>query len=307
MKHYLTGVFYQKILQLLEKNGEWDLLWKVILSDDTLCPLLRRDKIDIYYRGCMIFSLSEDGIIKNPCDFENRLITYDIPKAISAEDFLKYFPYMKQSADLWLGAEGIGIHEREFSQMIFRENNSKKAGDLSDYFIVDMGHQYEKTGRISDLIGLVIESEKKKIVEPVCRLSIIEVKYLDRTFTGPGGIRPDIDDYVCLISNEAVLKEMKQDIEEMLEQSKHLGLYPGLLNKYDKIRVSDEKPELLFVLISRDTKTAAKTQSLKAILNDVSKQYGDKLEDTYIAQTDEPGFSLYADRKIQLGDYYGSR
>lgn len=308
MKHYLTDDFYQKVLQKTQQGGEWTSIWQIILSDDTLSPLLRRDKIDVYYRGCKLFSLSENGIIRNSNEFNSSLVTYDIPKEIPAETFQDYLPYMKQSADLWLGAENNSIYDREFSQLILRENNSKKAGNHSDYFIIDMEHQYEPSGTKHDLIGLIMERGKRNSKKPVFRLSVIEVKYLDRAFDGPAGIRSHIDDYVNLTSNAFMLDELKQDTEEMFAQSKHLALFPGLLNKYDRITISGERPELLFALVSRDTNNCKnsreeKVESLKAILSDTSEKYGNLLDDVYIAGTAELGFGLYVDRKTKLKNY----
>lgn len=308
MKHYLTEDFYKKLLKKTQQGGEWDLIWHIILADDTLCPLLRRDKIDVYYRGCRLFSLADNGVIRNHNEFNSSLVTYVIPKEISAEVFSNYLPYMKQSVDLWLGEETVSFYKREFSQMILRENNSQKAGNLSDYFIIDMEHKYGSAGETSDLIGLIMERGKRNSKDHVFRLALIKVNYLDRTFVGRSGIRFSIDDYVHLIDNPPALSELKQDMEEMFAQSKNLGLFPGLRIRYERISISDEKPELLFSLISKNADNdknseEEKGQNLKGIINDTLEQYADKLDDIYFAQPAEMGFGLYAYRKTRLRDF----
>lgn len=182
-----------------------------------------------------------------------------------------------------------------------RENNSKAAGNLSDYFIIDMEHQYKKSGPIPDLAGLIMERGKRK--RKTYRLSIIEVKYLDRAFTGTAGIRAHIDDYVRLLKDQNLQIDLKSDICEMFYQSKKLGLMPGIKNKYERVGISDERPELLLALISRNTNNGKsnrknEVQSLKTILENSLKEYGDMLDDVYVAETAEIGFGLYADRKI---------
>ena len=269
MKHYLEENLFNSMLELKEKDKLRYLAWQVILSDDTLCPVLRKDKIDIYYRGYKAYSLTGDGIVRNHDEFNNELYIYDVPEDIPAEKFMEYLPYIKQNIDLWIGAGKKSPYEREFIQLIMRENNSKAAGNLSDYFIIDMEHQYKKSGPIPDLAGLIMERGKRK--RKTYRLSIIEVKYLDRAFTGTAGIRAHIDDYVRLLKDQNLQIDLKSDICEMFYQSKKLGLMPGIKNKYERIGISDERPELLLALISRNTNNGKsnrknEVQSLKTIL-----------------------------------------
>ena len=306
MKHYLEENLFNSMLELKEKDKLRYLAWQVILSDDTLCPVLRKDKIDIYYRGYKAFSLTGDGIVRNHDEFNNELYIYDVPEDIPAEKFMEYLPYIKQNIDLWIGAGKKSPYEREFMQLIMRENNSKAAGNLSDYFIIDMEHQYKKSGPIPDLAGLIMERGKRK--RKTYRLSIIEVKYLDRAFTGTAGIRAHIDDYVRLLKDQNLQINLKSDICEMFYQSKKLGLMPGIKNKYERIGISDERPELLLALISRNTNNGKsnrknEVQSLKTILENSLKEYGDMLDDVYVAETAEIGFGLYADRKMKLRDF----
>ena len=308
MKHYLDDNLFSSMLELKEKDEMSYLAWQVILSDDTLCPVLRKMKIDIYYRGYKAFSLTGDGIIRNHDEFNNELYIYDVPEVISKEKFMEYLPYMKQNIDLWIGAGKKSPYEREFMQLIMRENNSKKAGNLSDYFIIDMEHQYKKSAPIPDLAGLIMERSQRR--RKTYRLSIIEVKYLDRAFTGPAGIGAHIDDYVRLLNDPDLQNDLKSDICEMFYQSKKLGLLPGIRNKNERIDISDERPELLLALISRNTNNGRnnrknEVKSLKDILESSLKKYGDVLDDVYVAGTAEIGFGLYADRKMKLRDFCG--
>ena len=305
MKHYLQEELFQRLIKL-DEHDDLNLIWSVVISDDTLCPLLRDEKIDVYYRGFKTFSLSLDGVIRNPLEFKNDLYEYDIPEKLSGLDFMKYLPYMKQGIDLWYGSGTKSPYEREFSQVIMRENNSLKAGNQSDYFIIDMEHQYKKGGAIPDLVGLIMERGKRQ--RPVFQMSIIEVKYMDIAFTGVAGIRSHIDDYVDLMNDKNTLEEMKQDIVEMFFQSKKLGLIPGLKNHYERIEISDERPELLLALVSRNTNNgknqrSQEVESLRDILKKAIEKYDDYADDIYIAGTAELGFGLYADRKKSIKDF----
>jgi hypothetical protein len=305
MMHYLNKNIFNRVMNLDGKDALYR-AWQTVLHDDTLCPVLRNERIDVYYRGFKAFSLTDGGIFRNPDTFENDLCVFDVPGETSDEQFLHYLPYMKQNIDLWMGAGNKRPYEREFMQMIMRENNSEKAGNLSDYFIIDMEHQYEKGGAIPDLVGLIMERGKRQ--KPVFRLSIIEVKYLDSAFTGTAGIHSHIADYVQLINNSDMLSEVKHDISEMFYQSKRMGLLPGIKNKYDRIDISDERPELLLALVSRNTNNGKNNrqddvESLKSILEKSLNEYGDMLNDVYVAGTAEMGFGLYSDRKSSIRSF----
>ncbi len=198
------------------------------------------------------------------------------------------------------------LYKNEFTQMIMRENNSEKAGNLSDYFIVDMKHQYETGGATADLTGLIMERSKR--VNPVFRMSLIEVTYLNSAFAGRFGLRSRIADYVQLINNPELLNSVKQNTKQMFWQRKKLGLLRGIRNKYDGIDISGERPELLFALISRSTDSGwdngeSETESLKTVFEKSLEEYGDLLDDVYVAGTAELGFGLYADRKTKLKDF----
>ena len=307
MTHYLESGLFDQIVSLKDDNGKLCLAWQIILADDTLCPVLRMDRVDIYYRGFKACSLSGDGISRNHELFENDLYVYDIPECIDDCEFPGYLPLLKQNIDFWMGAGNKSPYEREVMQMIMRENNSEKTGNLSDYFIIDMEHQYEKGGAIPDLIGLIMERGKRQ--KPEFRMSVIEVKYMDRAFSGIAGIQSHIKDYVSLVSNEKLLTDVKADISEMFFQSKKLGLLPGLKNKYDRIEISEERPELLLALISRNTNNGRNSrqddvEDLKTILGKALCEYGKMLDDVYVAGTAELGFGLYSDRKTKLKDFY---
>ena len=306
MTHYLDEDLFNRMAGLRENDEESYRIWRIILSDDTLCPLLRKERIDIYYRGFKAFSITKDGIGRNPDEFENELYVYDVPGIINKEEFMKYLPYMKQNIDLWMGAGNKSPYEKEFKQMIMRENNSKTAGNQSDYFIVDMEHQYEKNGAVADLAGLIMERGKRR--NPVFRMSMIAVKYMDSAIAGRGGIYSRIADYVRLLNDPLLLNDIRHDMSEMFYQSKKLGLLPGIRNSYDRIDISDERTELLIALVSRNANNGkntgqVETESLKAVLQKALNEYGDVLDDVYIAGTSEIGFGLYTDRKMRLKDF----
>lgn len=305
VKQQIKEDFY---LYLLNLNPVDDLyvLWEIIKKDDTLCPILRTKAVDVYYRGHKLISVMKGKVKCKVSKFKNKLYMYEISDNPTTKQIIEELPLYKQMVDLWFGAGMKSPYEREFSQLILRENNSKKLGRYSDYFIVDMEHKYKdsKNAPLPDLIA--IKKGRNDRHSKVCRLAIIEVKYMDDAFSGDAGIGKHIDDYVDLISDISLLAGVKVDIEEMYKQSKKLNLIHGF-NK-DTISISNEVPELIFALISRNTNngkgnTNDKKETLKKILSDAKAKHLGKLDSVYIAQTAELGFGLYEDRLTHMDDF----
>lgn len=83
----------------------------------------------------------------------------------------------------------------------------------------------------------------------------------------------------------------------------------GIKNKYDRIDISDERPELLLALISRNTNHDKNNwqdemESIKTILGNAIDKYGEMLNDVYVAGASEIGVGLYADKKMKLEILY---
>ena len=82
-----------------------------------------------------------------------------------------------------------------------------------------------------------------------------------------------------------------------------------LFNSIIEIENRDERPELLLALVSRNTSNGKndrqdEVESLKSILEKSLNEYGDMLNDVYVAGTAEIGFGLYSDRKTKLKTFF---
>ena len=76
-------------VDLLKKlqEEEYKVLWKLIVCDETLCPVFRKDKIDIYYRGYKLFSISCNGILRNKQKFNNKILEDEL---FDFSDFISF-------------------------------------------------------------------------------------------------------------------------------------------------------------------------------------------------------------------------
>lgn len=309
-----------ELIKKLQNEEVFKVLWEIVICDETLCPVFRNDKIDVYYRGYKLFSITCEGILRNKQPFNNKIIDYNnheyhglngkimhLKDNPTFEDFPYILPFYKQNVDYWFGAGTKRAYEREFQQLILRENNSKKFGEYSDYFILEMEYQYRTSGPEPDLIAVKMPRRKKQAKS--YRLAVVEVKYLDDRFTGKAGIRSHIDDYIKLMNDKNMLQEVKNEMEIFFTQRKKLGLLKGYDSNNQQIKISDEKPELILALIGLNSNNGKnnhkkEVESLKKILTDALEYYGPELLDAvYIAQTSEIGFGLYEDKMIKIADY----
>ncbi len=301
-KHSMDDKIVEELLE-----GKWKELLNIVLRDENLCMLFREEMADIYYRGHKCFSVDLDKITCNS-SFTNDVKNYSVKENPSMEEFWKELPYYKQNIDFWFGTEKRP-YEREFSQLIMRENNSAKLGRYTDYFVLDMEYQYENGDRKPepDLIAVKMErsarQEKKKR-----KLAFIEVKYADEAYNNKAGIFDHIKDYVELLENQNLLNAIKDDFVKIYEQRKKLGMLQGIVGDWKNVVLNEERPELILALIGHNSNSgqADKGKDLKSILTNALDIYGVELLDSvYVAQVCEMGFGLLTDKMIKIADYVG--
>lgn len=116
-------------------------------ADDTLCLEIRDSCINIYYRGGSLAKVAEDqpGHFTISMDYNyfgkrRKDVLRDLPKTLpdagASEKWIEAFPRLKETMDLHFGANPG--EEREYKQLVVRDNNGRYGSTASDYFILDM-------------------------------------------------------------------------------------------------------------------------------------------------------------------------
>ena len=123
----------------LKEGGLLNLPLERVKKDPTLCLEIRQDYINIYYRGGNIIRIEEKedyipwfDINYYICDEAELFKT--LPKKICGKDdiaaWIAAIPNLKQTMDYWFCTNQK--EEREFQQLILRENNGSSIGNSTE-------------------------------------------------------------------------------------------------------------------------------------------------------------------------------
>jgi len=153
--------------------------------------------------------------------------------------------------------------EREFQQLIARENNNSTISSESEYFISDIEFT-EPYGRFDIVAFKWLASQRKNGSN--CVPALIEMKYGDGSLGGSAGLLKHLQDMDKLFSSEENSKSLYETMESQFDQLDQLGLLnfnKGTSNARVTIN-RDEIPEVIFILANHNPRSS----KLKTILSD---------------------------------------
>lgn len=296
------------------KTGDLSVLLQQVIKDDTLCLAIRKNYINIYYRGCNLLCVRTNGQ-RYDYHFDENYLNHQPPHYIalvdlqslnSIVDYIKVFPLLKQEIDLWF-YDNKRQYEREFQQHVMRDNNinmttttSKGTSNDTDYFVADIEYANTENGSRFDLIGIKWSSTgPARKNGKVTTLAIMEMKYGDGAMTGNAGIIKHFKD-MDLFAQNGKLAMLAQEAETQFNQLYQLGLVKGI-NKPIQIDMENEKPEYLLLPANHKPASTVLKRELTEALRlypDVAKNYSIK-----IAQSCYMGYGLYSEQMISIGEF----
>ena len=159
-------------------------------------------------------------------------------------EWLDVSPELKQAMDRYFGKHRK--NEREFQQILVRDNNFGGIARSTDYYICDIEYNAgsgKGKGKQFDMVAVHWPSERaarKKADDR--RLVIIEMKHGDGALTGKAGLHPHIEDTNEYLSTPDDVKRLKEDMLAVFNQKRELALIDC---GKDLRSFSDEKPLLL--------------------------------------------------------------
>jgi len=241
----------------------------LVRLDSTLCLEIRDNYVNIYYRGGNILKIAEKGNSFNvgfDRDYldENRTRRpKDLPALLAASDdvnrWIDVIPFLKHEMDLWFGKHPK--NEREFQQLMLRENNFGNSAKGTDYFICDI--EYANANGRFDLIAVrwpSSPSERKN--NKSLGLAFIEMKYRDNALTGNAGLKKHIEDINIFVGEGGNLSSIKDEMKRVFNQKMELGL---ISNQKSIESFGDDKPEYVLALINHDPASLILKRELEAL------------------------------------------
>lgn len=287
---FINDLIYGKLKNFLSSVKE----------DDTLSLEIRDNYINIYYRGGNIFKIKQCSagyVVHFDINYCNKYT--EIISDIKPSDYEKWtdnIPFIKAEMDAWFYKHPK--LEREYQQLVLRENNSSSIANDTDYFITDIEYANSENGSRFDLIGVKwLSSASSRKNGGDIRLVFIEKKYGDNALSGSSGIKKHYEDLYKFLSYKVKVKDIYEEVETIFNQKIELGLIKDV-NK--TIKLSKDKPEFILLLANHKPGKSVLKRELKEVIN--SDYYIDlkQMVDMKIAKASYMGYGLYSELMVDI-------
>ena len=249
-----TRALSPEFVEDLGKEGVLGSITDMVRNDKSLCLELRGKYINVYYRGGNLMKISSSrssgtySVEFNKNYFRGTIVP-DFPDRIikskgDSERWVEFAPTLKRSMDLYSRRR----EEREFQQIILRDNNFGSSALQTDYYICDI--EYANNFGQCDMIAVhwpSIGAIRRNGDDR--RLAFVEVKYGDKSLKGKSGICDHIKHIDRFASDHRNLYNIKQEMVDVFNQKKKLGL---ITCKGNFMSFSNEKPLLMLALVNHD-------------------------------------------------------
>lgn len=295
------------------KSGVLKPLLDRIKKDDTLMLSIRKNYFNIYYRGGNILKVTEQKnktyeiYFDKKYDFSPKHEVFEkleLPKKASESKHIKKWidsiPVLKELMDFWL--KKYPKLEREFQQLIERENNRSSISNQSEYFITDIEFADSSIGARFDILAVKWPANKRCNGNE-CVPVFIEVKYSDNTLKGPAGIIKHLEDINKYITDESTYRSIIEVMNLQFNQLDELGLikfrhasgFSGM--KLD----TTKKPEVIIVLANHNPRS----KRLKRVLKDKRcLEYADsEVFDLKFYVSSNGGYGMHTANMLSYDEY----
>ena len=292
---------------LVDSDGVLYPILARVKKDHTLMLAIRENFINIYYRGGNILNLKEHNKGFYQASFDDQynksgLFIPDSPTEINnqkdSRSWIDSFPSRKNIMDEYFSTYGKA--EREFQQLIARENNNSTISNESEYFVSDI-EVTEPYARFDIMAIRWLAAQRKNGSN--CKAALIEMKYGDGALGGSAGLVKHLKDMEKLISNKDSYAKLLETMESQFNQLDELGLLKfnkGTSNAKVKLN-PDETPEVIFVLANHNPRSP----KLKTILSDpeIDKYAQSQLFDLKFYVASFAGYGLHAKCMLPLVEF----
>jgi hypothetical protein len=285
----LSPAFFEAL-----KSGCLSPLLQRVHTDETLFLAIRANYINIYYRGGNLMMVKANAAqqkegfsiffdvnhIPKPSPQQadhfartcealrsdiHALLDRPVLSASDTEHWVEAIPKLKLAIDLGLGMGG-DKHEREFQQLVARENNRSGISNETEYFIADIEYASSALGARFDMLAVQWLAHQRKDGSN-CKLALIEMKYGDHALTGNSGLASHLKQAKRVLEDAGHYEALKREMETVFRQMRDLDLIRfGSGGNRNEVRFKpEEAPELIFLLANHNPRSP----KLKEVLRDI--------------------------------------
>jgi len=292
---------------LIKEGGVLHPILERVRCDDTLMLAIRDNYINIYYRGGNILRVKERRRSPYLSSFDKKYAKSGekipkLPTTINdkgnARRWVSAFPRLKRIMDTWFSSHPKP--EREFQQLVVRENNRAPTSKNAKYFIADIEFPY-RHARFDMLAVRWLASDLKN--GDKCRAVLLEMKYGDSALGGSAGFLKHLKDINAFIKDREKYQCWLKTMESQFSQLKQLGLLKyNRSGKRTKMKLdADDPPEVIFLLANHNPRST----KLSSILDDrkVRKYEKDNRFDLRFFVSQFAGYGLHSDCMLALPQF----
>lgn len=246
---------------------------QAVKKDHTLCLEIRENYITIYYRGGQLIQIKEKNE-RFSASFDRRYIQDPdqtaVPSIVKNDHAFKCFdevttwikaiPFLKQEMDWHFGSRPK--NEREFQQLMERENNFGETANGTDYFICDIEYA-NKNGRFDLIAAHWPSTSTHRKDNKNVGLAFIELKYMNKAMARSSGIQSHIRDMQeYFTQNQDHFAAIKEEMRTVFNQKVELGLIdnPKPIESFDQ-----ETPDFIFAFANHDPASAILIREIQAV------------------------------------------